>query len=79
MLCAAAFMCGTNAWVEAAGYLASFLIFGTFCMKTMIPLRVAGISSNIALSCTRPMTDFIQFSSFTQSCYLLMLPCRCFD
>ncbi len=48
MLCAGAFLCGTNAWVEAAGYLASFLVFTTFCMKTMIPLRIAAISSNIA-------------------------------
>ena len=35
-------------WVEAAGYLASALVLATFCMKTMIPLRCAAISSNIA-------------------------------
>jgi CRP/FNR family transcriptional regulator, cyclic AMP receptor protein len=35
-------------WVEVVGYLASALVFATFCMKTMIPLRVAAIFSNIA-------------------------------
>jgi CRP/FNR family transcriptional regulator, cyclic AMP receptor protein len=32
--------------VEMAGYLAAFLVFLTFYMKTMIPLRVIGICSN---------------------------------
>lgn len=35
-------------WFEAAGYLGSGLVFVTFCMKTMIPLRVIAISSNVA-------------------------------
>lgn len=35
-------------WFEAAGYLASALVFVTFCMKTMIPLRIVAISSNAA-------------------------------
>ena len=35
-------------WVEAAGYFASVLVFTTFCMKTMIPLRLAAIGSNVA-------------------------------
>jgi hypothetical protein len=26
-------------WVNGIGYLASLLVFGTFCMKTMLPLR----------------------------------------
>jgi len=34
-------------WVDAAGYLASFLVFATFCMRTMIALRVAAIGSNV--------------------------------
>jgi len=33
---------------EASGYLASGLVFLTFCMKTMIALRVIAIGSNIA-------------------------------
>ena len=28
-------------WVDAAGYLASILVFATFCMRTMIALRLA--------------------------------------
>ncbi|HZL30176.1 MAG TPA: cyclic nucleotide-binding domain-containing protein [Pseudolabrys sp.] len=35
-------------WVEAAGYFASLLVFTTFCMKTMIPLRLAALGSNVA-------------------------------
>jgi CRP/FNR family cyclic AMP-dependent transcriptional regulator len=35
-------------WVEAAGYTASLLVFCTFYMKTMIPLRTVAIASNVA-------------------------------
>jgi len=35
-------------WIEGAGYVASSLVLAAFCMKTMIPLRIAAISSNIA-------------------------------
>ena len=35
-------------WVDAAGYLASILVFATFCMRiTMIALRLAAIGSNV--------------------------------
>jgi CRP/FNR family cyclic AMP-dependent transcriptional regulator len=33
-------------WVEAIGYLAALITLATFYMKTMIPLRIAGIASN---------------------------------
>jgi hypothetical protein len=35
-------------WAEAAGYVASLLVFCTFYMKTMIPLRAVAIGSNVA-------------------------------
>jgi CRP/FNR family transcriptional regulator, cyclic AMP receptor protein len=35
-------------WIELSGYLAAALVFLTFYMKTMIPLRVVGILSNVA-------------------------------
>lgn len=35
-------------WVNVAGYCASLLVFCTFYMKTMIPLRSVAISSNVA-------------------------------
>ncbi|HSB19942.1 MAG TPA: cyclic nucleotide-binding domain-containing protein [Anaeromyxobacteraceae bacterium] len=35
-------------WFEAAGYLASVLVFSTFYMKTMVPLRCVAIASNVA-------------------------------
>ncbi len=34
-------------WVELTGYAASFLVFLTFCMKTLIPLRLLAIASNV--------------------------------
>lgn len=33
---------------EMVGYLASFLVFTTFYMKTMIPLRIVALCSNVA-------------------------------
>ena len=33
--------------VEFVGYVAAGLVFATFCMKTMIPLRIVGITSNV--------------------------------
>ena len=33
--------------VEFVGYVAASLVFATFCMKTMIPLRIVGITSNL--------------------------------
>lgn len=33
-------------WIETVGYLASALVFLTFCMHTMLPLRAAAIGSN---------------------------------
>ncbi|MEE9542470.1 MAG: cyclic nucleotide-binding domain-containing protein, partial [Thermodesulfobacteriota bacterium] len=34
--------------IQLVGYLAAFLMFSTFYMKKMIPLRAVGICSNIA-------------------------------
>jgi CRP/FNR family transcriptional regulator, cyclic AMP receptor protein len=38
----------SSSWVELAGYTAAALVFLAFYMKTMIPLRVVGIASNVA-------------------------------
>ena len=35
-------------WTEAVGYAASLLVFCTFYMKTMIPLRLVAVASNVA-------------------------------
>jgi len=35
-------------WVQLVGYAASLLVFSTFYMKTMIPLRSVAIGSNVA-------------------------------
>ena len=35
-------------WVEIAGYIASILVASTFYMKTMLPLRILAIGSNVA-------------------------------
>ena len=37
---------------EVNGYVAAVLVFMTFYMKTMIPLRTVGICSNCAFTCT---------------------------
>jgi hypothetical protein len=34
--------------IDGIGYLAAALVFASFYMKTMIPLRVLGVSSNLA-------------------------------
>ncbi len=34
-------------FADALGYIAAFLVFMTFSMKTMIPLRIVGICSNV--------------------------------
>ena len=39
---------GTLHWVQLVGYAASVLVFSTFYMKTMIPLRCVAIASNVA-------------------------------
>src|SRR5215475_5877983 len=35
-------------WILAAAWLAALLVFASFFMKTMIPLRVVAIASNVA-------------------------------
>ena len=39
---------GSVNWVQLVGYAASLLVFSTFYMKTMIPLRCVAIGSNVA-------------------------------
>jgi hypothetical protein len=39
---------GQPNWVHLVGYAASLLVFSTFYMKTMIPLRCVAIASNLA-------------------------------
>jgi CRP/FNR family cyclic AMP-dependent transcriptional regulator len=34
-------------WVDGLGYIAALLVFATHSMKTMIPLRILGIGSNL--------------------------------
>ena len=36
-------------WVEALGYAASVTVIATFCISTMIPLRIAALISNVLL------------------------------
>lgn len=35
-------------WVEVAGYVASSLVFLTFYMRRMVPLRLVALCSNVA-------------------------------
>jgi len=45
-------------WVDLAGYLAAFLMFSTFYMKKMIPLRAVGASSNLVFIVYTLGSDF---------------------
>jgi CRP/FNR family transcriptional regulator, cyclic AMP receptor protein len=38
-------------WLNFLGYAASATVFATFCMKTMIPLRMLAIGSNVLFCC----------------------------
>lgn len=49
---------------EAVGYVASGLVFVTFCMKTMMPLRMVAIASNVA---------FIAYGAFNGLIPILIL------
>lgn len=33
---------------ETIGYLAAGLVFATFCMRSMVPLRLVAVASNVA-------------------------------
>jgi hypothetical protein len=60
-------------WIELAGYTASALVFLAFYMKTMIPLRMVGIASNVA---------FITYAVGAQLypvliLHLILLPLNC--
>jgi hypothetical protein len=35
-------------WIEIAGYLACALVFATFCMRGLFPLRLLAVASNVA-------------------------------
>ena len=37
-------------WFDLLGYLASLSVFATFCMNTMVPLRMVPLSSNVLFS-----------------------------
>ncbi len=45
-------------WLDFLGYAASATVFATFCMKTMIPLRMLAIASNV-LFCSYGYLDHI--------------------
>jgi len=34
-------------WVEVLGYAASATVLASFCMSTMIPLRILALASNV--------------------------------
>jgi CRP-like cAMP-binding protein len=48
-------------WVDAAGYLASILVFATFCMRTMIALRLA--AGDLSFEPLRPFMKMERYSS----------------
>ena len=60
-------------WIEAVGYLASALVFASFCMRTMIPLRLVAMASNVC---------FVAYGFFGQLypvliLHLILFPMNC--
>ncbi len=53
-------------WIEAIGFLAAGLVFTTFCMKTMLPLRYVAVCSNVT---------FITYGILGEVYPLLVLHC----
>jgi hypothetical protein len=45
-------------WQEFVGYLGSLLLFSTFWMRTMIPLRIAAIAGNLSMATYAAMAGF---------------------
>jgi CRP/FNR family transcriptional regulator, cyclic AMP receptor protein len=37
----------TMSWTDLVGYVASASVLATFCMSTMVPLRIVAICSNV--------------------------------
>jgi CRP/FNR family cyclic AMP-dependent transcriptional regulator len=61
-------------WVEGVGYCASLLVFCTFYMKTMIPLRAVAITSNIVF-----MTYGLAGGLYPVfALHVVLLPLNCF-
>ena len=50
--------------IELVGYLASALVLCTFCARTMLPLRIFAIASNLA---------FISYAALLELCPILIL------
>lgn len=55
---------GGSSWVDLAGYLACLLVFLSFSMKSLLPLRVIAIASNVV---------FIIYSFAAQELPMLLL------
>ena len=53
-------------FAEVLGYIAAVLVFATFSMKTMVPLRIVGIASNVF---------FIAYGYLNPAYPLLVLHC----
>jgi hypothetical protein len=34
-------------WVDIVGYAAAFAVLGSFCMSTIVPLRILAVVSNV--------------------------------
>jgi hypothetical protein len=45
-------------WQEFVGYLGSLLLFSTFWMRTMIPLRIAAIAGNLSMATYAALAGF---------------------
>jgi len=58
---------------DAAGYLASGLVFAAFCMKDIVPLRIVAICSNLAFIAYGLGLDLVPIWAL----HAILLPVNC--
>ena len=56
-------------WVDILGYAASAAVLATFCMSTMIPLRILALGSNVLFMAYGYVDHFIPSSFSTPFCF----------
>jgi hypothetical protein len=55
-------------WVDMVGYAAALAVLGSFCMTTLVPLRILAVVSNLLFGAYGMMAHLIRYSFFTPFC-----------
>ena len=58
-------------YIDIVGYAAALAVLGSFCMSTIVPLRILAVVSNVLFGAsTVYWLTFIQYSSSIRFCFL---------